>query len=197
MINKLEELNPDGFYHIYNRANGDELLFKDDDNYQFFLEKFKMYVSPFVDVFSYCLMPNHFHFLVRVKTEEQIFLDFPGLNSNQIPLKISKQFSRLFSSYTQSFNKSFNRRGSLFMKPFKRVLVKDDKYLRKLVHYIHYNPIEAGLTSSLVDWKYSSYNSIIGNFPTLVNKDEVIEFFDDLDNFKYCHRVEPSLSGIE
>jgi REP element-mobilizing transposase RayT len=197
MINKLEQLNLDGFYHIYNRANGDESLFKNNGNYMFFLAKFKQYISPFAHVYSYCLMPNHYHFLIQIKTSEQIIQYFPNINSVDIPGMISKQFSKLFSSYSQSFNKVHNRKGSLFMKPFKRILVKDEGYLRKLIHYIHYNPVEAGLVGSISDWKYSSYSSIIGHSPTLVKKKAVIEFFGDLENFKYCHSVEASLSGIE
>lgn len=62
-------LEPENTYHIYNRANGNEQLFLSDDNYRYFLKKYNEYISPIVDTFCYCLMPNHFHFLVRVKKE--------------------------------------------------------------------------------------------------------------------------------
>ena len=191
MINKLEELNPEGFYHIYNRANGEELMFRNDENYRYFLQQFIKFVDPFVEVYSYCLMPNHFHFLIKVKTESQIRSVYTEINPIDIQRTISKKFSNFFSSYTQSFNKVFNRRGSLFMKPYKRIIVKDQKYLLKLIHYIHYNPINAGLTTKLDNWKYSSYKSIIGNSPTLVKRDEIIELFEDLANFKHFHKLEP------
>ena len=60
-------LEEDRFYHIYNHAVGDELFFKSDENYKFFLRRFKKYVHPYVDLYAYCLMSNHFHFVVKNK----------------------------------------------------------------------------------------------------------------------------------
>jgi putative transposase len=60
----------DSYYHIYNRGNNKNLIFFEDDNYTFFLNQFKKYVTPFCEVYSYCLMPNHFHFFIRVNVQE-------------------------------------------------------------------------------------------------------------------------------
>ena len=70
MKNKLEIFEEEGLYHVYNRANGNEKLFLLDHNYRFFLKKYEEYISPFVDTFCYCLMPNHFHFLIKIKEEK-------------------------------------------------------------------------------------------------------------------------------
>ncbi|MEQ8910285.1 MAG: hypothetical protein RIC95_13890 [Vicingaceae bacterium] len=72
MKNKLAIFEEEGLYHVYNRANGNEKLFLTDDNYRYFLKKYEEYISPLVDTFCYCLMPNHFHFLVRVKEEKDL-----------------------------------------------------------------------------------------------------------------------------
>ncbi|MCX2678996.1 hypothetical protein OOZ15_03500 [Galbibacter sp. EGI 63066] len=72
MQNNKAILSPEGTYHIYNRANGSEQLFLSDENYWYFLRKYDEYINPVADTFCYCLMPNHFHFLVRVKSEEQL-----------------------------------------------------------------------------------------------------------------------------
>jgi len=72
MKNKKELLRPDAFYHVYNRANGNELLFKNSGNYTYFLKKYKKYIHPIGATFAYCLIPNHFHFLIQIKTEKEI-----------------------------------------------------------------------------------------------------------------------------
>ncbi len=83
------------------------------------------------------------------------------------------------------------------MRPYKRKSITDSKYLIKLIHYIHYNPIEAGLCEKLEEWKYSSYAAIVADKHTNINRNEVIDLFEDLKNFKYCHQVLPKLSGID
>ena len=72
MQDKKAILIPDATYHIYNRANGNERLFLTDQNYHYFLEKYSQYISPIADTFCYCLMPNHFHFLIKIESEESL-----------------------------------------------------------------------------------------------------------------------------
>ncbi len=192
----MTPLEPDSYYHIFNRANGNEKIFRSSNNYNFFLRKYTKHIVPISDTFCYCLMPNHFHFLIRIKNESEI-VNLPNYRPNQaIHIFLSKQFSNLFSSYTQAFNKQMGRKGSLFMRPFKRKPVKDESYLRKLTHYIHHNPIEAGLCKTPENWKYSSFNTLISNKPTLLKREEVIRNFDELDNFLSIHTTPPNLSGI-
>lgn len=203
MNRTTESLKPDCYYHVYNRAHGDERLFIIDNNYLFFLQRYYKYLHQFLDTLCYCLMPNRFHFLIRVKSVNQIDLtELTKPDSDNfekeiyISMMISRQFSNFFNSYSKSFNKQYHRKGSLFMRPYKRIRVSDETFLRKLVHYIHYNPIAAGLTEDY-SWRYSSYPAIISTQKTNVCRDEVIDLFDDLDNFKYIHEVPPKISGIE
>ncbi|MCH7400295.1 transposase [Belliella kenyensis] len=215
MQDKQAILYPEGTYHIYNRANGSEQMFLSEDNYGYFLSKYNGYISRVSNTLCYCLMPNHFHFLVRIKGEKDIideilkkggasaktlqgFRTLEGFDRQKIISSfLSLQFSHLFNSYTQAFNKQIGRKGSLFMHPFKRKLIQDEKYLRKLIHYIHYNPIEAGLTKSLEGWKYSSYNAIVSRSETRLQREEVLGYFDNLENFIYCHKSPPNVSGME
>jgi putative transposase len=172
----MNPLIPYAYYHIYNRAIGNEKLFLNEDNYLFFLKRFKELVLPELEVYCYCLMPNHFHFLVSIKEAKN-----PG--------EVEKKFSNFFSSYTQSFNKVNQRKGSLFIKTFKRKQITDKNYLIKLVHYIHYNPVNAGLVSHPIEWNYSSYKSIISTAPSNLNRQEVLNWFEDLDNFLFMHQL--------
>ena len=210
MKNKYEILIPDATYHIYNRANGNDKLFLSDDNYRYFLEKYIEYVSPIADTFCYCLMPNHFHFLIRIKSENELLSFFKskekvvnGLKNieNEPTVNLEKllsgQFSNFFNGYAKAFNKKHNRLGSLFMHTYKRKKIDNTNYLNKLVLYIHFNPLEARLCKSLRDWPYSSYNSIISSKETFINRLEVLEWFEDIENFKHVHLSSPSSSDFE
>lgn len=190
-------LEPGKQYHIYNHANGKEQLFLNPGNYHYFLKRYKELVSPYLNTFTYCLMPNHFHLLVQIKPEEEL-KSLPAFRSEKpIPEVISKKLSNFFSAYTQAFNKQQGRKGSLFMKNFKRKNVTDETYLRKLIHYIHYNPVHHGYVDGVEAWPYSSYRAITSSEPSEIMKKEVVAFFDDLENFKYCHKHPPKITGIE
>lgn len=212
MADTKTPLEEDRFYHIYNHAVGSDILFTKDNNYLYFLQLFSKYLSNFVEVYAYCLLPNHFHFIIKVKSFDEInknlmkeqYEALRGLQtthgaSNEINIAttISKQFSHFFNSYAQAFNKQENRKGSLLNNRFKRKQVTDDTYLLKLIHYIHYNPVEANLCSKISDWRYSSYNAILSDKNTLVVRDKVIELFGDKQNFIYCHTIEPTISGFD
>lgn len=206
MINKTEQLIPGLSYHIYNRANGSEKVFLSPENYHYFLEKYKLYISPIAETFCYCLMPNHFHFLIRIREEKdlisffseraspatlQAFKTLEGLPEN-LPRLLSQQFSHFFNGYTQAFNKQHHRKGSLLMHPYKRKKVTDKNYLLNLVHYIHFNPIESKLCFKLEDWNYSSYRKILSLEKGLLSSVEVINWFENLENFLVFHSTRPN-----
>ena len=197
----------DKFYHIYNHAVGNEYLYINSANYLYFLELFKKYLISYVDIYAYCLMPNHFHLVIKIKSEKDILAAYfeksptrvsnPRRANDTVSLLISRQFSNLFNSYAQAFNKQNNRKGSLFLNRLKRKPIDTTEYLIKLIHYIHYNPMLANLCSEISYWNFSSYNAIVNDSFTLVNRKSVLELFGGRDNFIYCHKIEPQISGIE
>ena len=83
------------------------------------------------------------------------------------------------------------------MKKFKRTKINSEKYLHKIVHYIHYNPVEARLCFYPEQWLFSSYHAIISNKQTLIKRAEVINWFGDLENFIYCHRCPFDITDID
>ncbi|NPA44548.1 MAG: hypothetical protein GXO49_03340 [Chlorobi bacterium] len=215
MANKRISIEANKFYHIYNHAVGDDVLFKDDDNFRYFLQKYAEYISPIAKTYAYCLMPNHFHFLISVRNDNELFDFFKkkyekfkdkaedpagfqnpqGLlstnrqkNNELISLQISKHFGNFFNAYAKAYNKQQNRRGSLFEDDFKRIEVKGEEYLRNLVYYLHYNPVRHGFTNGVDDWQFSSYRAFLSNKITNVEKQEVISWFEDLENFIYFHK---------
>jgi hypothetical protein len=72
-----KDWEPDRYYHIYNHANGNENLFVEGDNYKWFLRQYHTYISPIADTYAYCLMPNHFHFLIKLKSSKELLQSFP------------------------------------------------------------------------------------------------------------------------
>jgi REP element-mobilizing transposase RayT len=132
-------------------------------------------------------MPNHFHFLVRFKDKKTIQQLENFKQNENINFFLSKQFANFFSSYTQAFNKQQGRMGSLFMRSFKRKKIKDENYLRNLIKYIHLNPVDARICKTPKDWKYSSFNTLVSEYPSFLVRDEVLNYFDDLENFLNVH----------
>lgn len=150
-------LEPNCTYHIYNRANGEANLFREDRNYDYFLFKYFHYINPIAETYAYCLMPNHFHAMIRVHSSDAI----ANLDLEKIPNLISKQFSNLFNSYAKAINKTYKRRGSLFQRPFKYKKVDSDNYFTKLILYIHNNPVKHGFVLDAREWPHSSLQQFI------------------------------------
>ncbi|GEN76686.1 hypothetical protein [Chryseobacterium hagamense] len=172
------------FYPIFNRGVNSKMVFLSDENCSFFLRKVKLYLIPYFDIYAYCLMPNHFHLLLKVKSgiEEVSSFKDRGLHSEEC--FFSKQIGRLISSYTQAFNKVYRRSGPVFESPFKRIRIDSEEYLRNLVIYIHQNP------ENFQNYKFSSYLAVLSETRTLLLRNEVMEWFGDRENFIACHRKE-------
>ena len=185
MGEKSAEFKPLHFYHVYNRAIGNERLFREQKNYTFFLKKWNSYLNGYLDVWAYCLIPNHFHFLVRIKGENRLS-KFQKLGKSQDEILVN-QFRKLFISYTKSFNKTYNRTGSLFQKCFKRVEVDSKRYLQHLIHYIHHNPIHHNFVGEYLEWEYSSYQSILSTSSTKVYRKGVLNLFSNREKFRSYH----------
>ena len=187
-------------YHLYNRGNNRENLFYKKENYHYFIRQFDKYLSNFVDVYAYCLLPNHFHFLIKIKEEEEILQYLAGLPqyrdsiaqsdgiSNPTSKIISEQFRRFFISYSQAINKQENRVGSLFQKKFKIKEVNNDSYFSQLVFYIHANPQKHGLINDFREWNYSSYHSIISDKISKLKKKEIRNWFGNIEQYKEFHK---------
>ena len=169
---KYEPLTSDSFYHIYNCGNNREDIFIEERNYNYFLLLIKKYVLFVAQVWSYCLLKNHFHLLI--KTKEKI-------NDKDI----SQAFSNLFNAYSKAINKAYQRSGSLFKDRFSRIKIEEENYLKKVIIYINANAVHHGFVVNAEDYKFCSYLALITDKRTLVERDEIIELFENRENFKY------------
>lgn len=189
-------LNEGFYYHIYNRANGDENLFFKQENYLCFLRKYDEYFSDCLETYSYCLLPNHFHFLVRVK--DRISPLKVGQKFYEGAEKvISEKFRRFFMAYAKAINKQQGRNGSLFQKNYKRKLVDSEDYYSRLIYYIHANPQTHGIVNDFKHYPHSSYGRILLERPTKLFKADVLDWFGSKKDYIGFHDSLQDLKGIE
>ncbi|MCW2121109.1 hypothetical protein [Flavobacterium sp. 7A] len=116
-------------------------------------------------------MDNHFHFVIQVSCLEK---------------EVTQSFSNFFNSYAKSFNKEQDRTGSLFDKHFKRIRLDDEKHLKSLVMYVHLNP-KHHFDLDFQHYRFSSYQALICNKETKVEREEVLKMFAGKENFIFCH----------
>ena len=176
----LALLQPGRYYHIYNRGNNREDLFRAERNYRYFLQLYARYVHPIADTFAYCLMRNHFHLLVRIKQTSQV--------SDVSKFKPSQYFSNLFNAYAKAINKAYGRTGSLFEERFGRIEVTSDAYASQLIFYIHFNPQKHGFVDDFREWPWSSYAALRASATTKLNRAEVLSWFGGENRFEEFHR---------
>jgi len=221
----IEPLVCGNFYHIYNRAIGSGDLFRDNDNYEYFLSLYDKFISPIADTYAWALMKNHFHFLVRIKENvvykysnadrskdavrledtrfEEVKWQTINLSASAGPDSVKKipkphlHFSHLFNAYTKYFNIRYNRHGSLFERSFKRKLIDNKDYLRQAILYIHNNPVHHGFCSHPIEYPWSSYLTCITTKPTRLQRKEVIDLFVDSVQFQKVHNEKFDFDSLE
>jgi putative transposase len=189
-------LVPGTYYHIYNRGNNGENLFREKRNYPYFLSLYEKHISSVADTFAYCLLRNHFHFAGRIKTEEEYLEHLKTsrvLETREVSLKSrkfnpSQNFSNLFNAYAKAINKGYGRTGSLFEERFGRIPVTSDLYFSTLIFYIHYNPQKHGFVGDFRNWEWSSYHKLVGTEETTLKRNEVLSMFGGLKGFEEFHQ---------
>ncbi len=161
---------PGQYYHIYNRGAHRVSIFKEPDNYLFVLRKVKFYLLKLnLKVVAYCLMPNHYHFLIRQDGEQRAGL---------LPQMV-------FNSYTKAYNKRYLHSGTLFQDNYKVKVVQSTSHLLHLCRYIHANPVKDGFVADPADWPYSNYLEWIGQRDgTLYDPDFIHLHFSSPDQYR-------------
>ena len=176
-------------YHIYNQGNNRQPIFFEREHYLFFLQKMRAYLLPFCDILSYCLMPNHFHLMVEVKSTGSggaTLSRTPTINPTSSPSdSLNKSIGILLASYTRAINKQQNRSGSLFRSKTKAECITkpegitpsfyrtsvgtiinthhiETHYPQVCFNYIHQNPVKAGFVNQAEGWEFSSCRDVCG-----------------------------------
>ncbi|KKW06034.1 MAG: hypothetical protein UY40_C0004G0018 [candidate division CPR1 bacterium GW2011_GWC1_49_13] len=190
----VRNFQENSFYHVFNQGVEKRPIFLDETDYATFLYYLTVYLLPIekaaqmypdtpvrlyeknlteeVKLIAYCLMPNHFHLLLKQETANGV----------------SKLLKQLTNAYTLYFNQKYQRVGALMQGPFRAAPVTEDKLFIHLVRFIHLNPLVAGLIGDLASYRWSSYNWYLGNqadIPT--EKDKVLAFFPSVGALKGFH----------
>lgn len=157
-------------FHIYNRGNNRQKLFFCNENYSFFLRKVKTHIAPHCDILAWCLMPNHFHFMIYISADKD-------------HKKVSKGFQTAMSSYTRAINLQENRIGSLFTQNTRSKALTDrtgiNHHPTNCFNYIHLNPVASGFVKDPKDWPYSSYcDYFMSRGGVLVNREMAQNFVE-------------------
>lgn len=198
----FESFQSDKIYHIYNHAVGHENLFRDRENYLYFLKKYGQYIQPVCKTFAYCLMPNHFHFLIEIRSIEELYNHFKFLKSGDNIIKfedfngpefVMQQFSNLFNAYAKAYNKRYKRRGALFNDYLRRKIVDQARYFSTLIYYIHTNAIHHKFCNNISEWEFTSYESILSGKSTKLERERAISWFGNSKDFSEFHHKKPSL----
>jgi putative transposase len=213
-IDYYAPLHADFYYHVFNRTNNRELLFKNDENRMLFLEKLKEYLLPYLHIYAYCLMENHFHLLIRVKSIKEILDHVSGIDEidqtaahqqflqmdekeRTVPQVVERQFTRWFTSYAMRYNRMWKRSGNLFHRPFKRVATQNEVHFTYLIYYIHANPVKHKVLKDFRNYRWSSYQAFLSDKPTSINRAEVLEWFGGREAFLEFPQAEHHFGRID
>lgn len=193
MPSRITPLVNGQIYHIYNRGIEKRRVFENRRCYTRLLHAIKYYQlkgpkpkfshsfnnnlfkpdpeKKIVDIICYCLMPNHFHLLIKQLSDGGI----------------SEFISKLINSYTKFYNLKYKRVGPLFQGQFKAVLIESEEQLIHVSRYIHLNPIASFLVKDLNLYEWSSYKEYINNTKGICNKEEIISIFKNSTSYqKFC-----------
>jgi putative transposase len=146
MPREAREKSRSGIYHIMLRGINRQTIFEDDEDKTKFLETLKKYkdISKY-DLYSYCLMDNHVHLLLRESEET-----------------ISEAIKRISSSYVYWYNLKYERCGHLFQERFRSENVENRAYFLTVLRYIHQNPMKASLVKNVFEYKWTSLHEYVG-----------------------------------
>jgi hypothetical protein len=206
----MQSVEPDKIYYFCNYTNAQNKLFYAEKDYFDFLKKYADHLVPILDTYAYCLLPNQFHWLVKIKSENEIFdylkvnnripeetLNFQqyknlssttgGLVANIFSLTISKQFSLFFNAYTLLWQKHFSKRESLFENAIKKLEILNSQQVKDTLLSIHLMPTEFGIEPDFEQWKFSSFQAYLSSKPSSIERNEALNLFDGKDNFVLAH----------
>lgn len=193
----------DTYYHIYNRGVNRADIFIEERNYDLFLRLYRKHLVPVTDLYPYCFLKNHFHLLLRTRSEEEILKTRKTLTVSPAsadrtgqqdrlahPLGtryVSDRFSHFFNAYAKTINRAYGRTGSLFQHPFGRVPITSERQWWNVLAYVHQNPQKHGFVKDFRVWKHSSYGTILNGQSKVVNCAEVMKRFGTKEDYVSLH----------
>lgn len=140
-------IDDDGMYHVLNRGNGQQRVFQKDGDYAAFLIMLAQMKERFaVKIYAYCLMPNHFHLLLKPHTAEDL----------------SRSMQWFMTTHVRRYHRHYGTSGHVWQGRFKSFGIQDDDHCLTVARYVEGNPVRAGLVESAIDWCWSSHRGRCG-----------------------------------
>jgi len=157
------------YFHVVDHAIDGREMFYDAGDYKTYLSFFKEALTPEVTVISYCLMPNHFHFLLR----------------QNVPDGISALFEKAHKRYARYYNTKHGFKGRVFRSPLNHRETVDEKYILNACAYIHANPVQANLVNFPEGWEFSNFREYLHlRHGTLWSEQFLHDYIGNLDNYR-------------
>ena len=155
-------------YHVLNRGNNKQVTFQNSSDYTRFVSLLRETTEKFaIRYFAYCIMPNHFHLIMKSTCEDHL----------------SKCMHWLLTAHVRRHHKTYNTSGHVWQGRFKSFLIQENNHLLTVIRYIERNPVRAELVKHAIDWDWSSLkerktgNNIISN-PSISIPDKWEDFVD-------------------
>jgi hypothetical protein len=195
-INKIYRapFESDEMYHVYNRCVQGQKLFYSNENYEFFMELFEVYLADLMKIYAWSLIPNHFHWLLSVKEfetckfsikdEELLFNKGKSLDD-----LIRRRCKNLFLCYSMNLKKTEGIKTNVFSQKFRSKKVTDSKQLTQLYYYIHQNPLHYGITNDWANYEWSSFKEIVQQPYSLLERQFAFDWFGSKAAFINMHRL--------
>ncbi len=168
------------YYHIYGHGTNGEIIFREERNYDYFLDKWRFYIPSVADTFAYSLLANQFQALIQVKTGVLMHKNKTGIEYPAVP---DRQFSHMLNGYAQGFNKTYHRTGSLFEHPFKREPLENKKQLLDALANILIKPQKLGFATDFRNYPFSSYQRMMCETNSFIQTEKLFEWFGGKEKF--------------
>ncbi len=194
---------PDGFYHIVCKSIDGILLFREEIDYRVFKERFQNFTNNILDVWSYCLLTNHTHHIVKIKPSTTVLENIKNIPGQTLAMRsfladqnneyffdamIERQMNSFLVSFANYTNNRYKRRGGLFQKPFRRIQVADDTHLQQAIIYVHANAQKHNVVKDFKNHPYSSYQAVLNNNDAFIDSKNVLDFFGGKEKFVSVHK---------
>jgi len=188
-----EEFEFEQMYHLFTRVSGNENIFRNENNYEYFLKQISKYLLPYLEIYAYCLVPQRFSLLICFRSQKEIREYFKStdfeISTDKIHQFLMQPISNLLNSYSKAYNKMYKRKGALFVDYIKREKIDEVDLLKNILRKIHQIPTENLLKSSFQDWKYSSYNSYLNEQKSSkINRHFMMRYFSNKEDFILFHQ---------
>lgn len=174
----------DNFFHVYQKAEHGKLLFPSDDSQQIFLNALQKVITPYADILGYCLLPDHYHLLIRIKKEKYKKTGFPNMSQ-----MLALNLKRFIRNYNFWINREYGIKGKLLRSFPKTTLVKDKVKAKEILTGIHLNPLYHKISKNPIDYYWSSYQNIINKTSKNLKAEEAIECYGEKKDFIEYHSM--------